>query len=61
MGTGGEVRGKTKIQTYIKYKERCESWPGSHAPDPDGKKYCYKCMEWDDRREEWVLPYFWHK
>jgi len=61
MGTGGKVRGGTKIETYLRYVEKCESWPGSHDPDPEYKKHCYKSMEWDDETEEWVLSYFWHK
>jgi len=32
-GYWGEVRGSTKIETYLAYVEQCEGWPGtSSAP-----------------------------
>lgn len=60
-GTWGEVRGQTKIETYLRYVDRCEGWPGSHYPTPTGKKWCYKQMQWDDKGEEWVLSFRFHK
>jgi hypothetical protein len=63
-GESGEVRGKTKIETYVKYVEYCESWAGgagcTQCPESSYKKVCYKEMQWDPAREEWVLQYHLH-
>ena len=48
-GYGGEVRGKAKIETYLRYVEKCEEWDLSHSPEPT--------MVWDDKRKEWVLEF----
>lgn len=60
-GMWGEVRGRTKIETYLKYVEDCEGkeeW--SKDPDPAGKKYCYRQMERDEDTGEWVLEFHLH-
>ena len=60
-GYWGEVRGSTKIETYLAYVEQCEGWPGTHDPDPSGKKWCYRQMERDPQTGEWTLRYRAHK
>jgi hypothetical protein len=56
-GYNGEVRGGTKIETYLKYIQRCESWELDHNPEPKNKKYCKRQMEWDPERKHWVLKF----
>jgi len=60
-GTSGTVRGKSKIETYVKYAEIAESdmW-GERVPDPHDKKGCKKEMTWDPQTGEWVLHYHLH-
>jgi len=53
----GEVRGSSKIETYIKYLEVSESWDLTRHPDPKCKKFCKKQMEWDPVKKEWILKY----
>ncbi len=57
-GFNGEVRGKSKIDVYLEYKDLTENdmmkW---RIPDPKYKKHCKKMMEWDSETEEWVLLY----
>jgi hypothetical protein len=67
-GTYGDVRGKSKIETYQNYLEVCRNWPGggenfddfSQDPDARHKKVCYSEMVWDPDRKEWVLNYHLH-
>ncbi len=56
-GYGGTVKGKSKIETYLRYKEKCEEWDLDRHPDPKCKKFCKKSMIWDDARKEWVLEF----
>ena len=56
-GMSGSVRGKSKIETYLKYKEIAEN---HILPDPFprlNKKVCKAAMVWDPRTEEWVLHF----
>ena len=61
-GTYGEIRGKSKIETYLKYEELTsgfyEDW--SHWPNPKNKKGCKKQMVEDPDTGEWVLQYHMH-
>jgi hypothetical protein len=51
-GTYGQVRGKTKVESYENYLEICRTWLGggdnfddfSQNPDARHKKVCYKEM-----------------
>jgi hypothetical protein len=56
-GYNGEVRGSTKIETYLKYVERCEDWELEHKPEPKHKKLCKRLMVWDQTHEQWVLKF----
>jgi hypothetical protein len=56
-GYRGEVRGSSKIKTYLNYLKKCESWELTRIPDPKCKKYCKKQMMWDAEKREWVLRY----
>jgi hypothetical protein len=56
-GYRGEVRGKSKADTYLRYLEECERWDLSRYPDPKCKKSCKKQMVWDDTQKEWVLKF----
>ena len=53
----GEVRGNSKVETYIKYLKVSESWDLARYPDPKYKKFCKKQMEWDRVKREWILQY----
>lgn len=62
-GTSGEIRGNSKIDVYLEYKELTESWCDtflSRDPDPQYKKYCKKSMVWDPDTGAWVLYYHLH-
>lgn len=59
-GTSGEIRGKSKIDVYLKYQEETEEWDGSCNPDPNYKKFCKEQMVLDPETEEWVLYYHLH-
>jgi len=60
-GVADQVRGSSKIETYIKYKELVEdSIMESKNPDPLYKKECKRRMIWDSETEEWVLYYHLH-
>jgi len=60
-GMYGEVRGATKVKTYLCYQDETERHPdGSWYPDPSRKKACKRQMEKDPVTGEWVLPYHWH-
>jgi hypothetical protein len=56
-GYSGEVRGSTKIETYLRYVEKCEEWELDHSPEPKNKKFCKKSMIWDQSKAEWVLEF----
>jgi hypothetical protein len=56
-GYGGEVRGSTKIETYLRYVEKCEEWDLDHSPEPKNKKFCKRWMTWDEARKEWILEF----
>lgn len=60
-GMWGEVRGATKIETYLKYVEECEGWPLAHNPDPKYKKWCKRQMERDPETREFVLKFRFEK
>ena len=60
-GMNGEIRGRSKIDVYLEYKDLAENGPMEwHIPDPKYKKYCKEVMEWDPETEEWVLAYHLH-
>ncbi len=61
-GARGEIRGKSKIEVYLEYKELCEDSPlDGKDPDPSSKKFCKSLMEQDPETEEWVLQYHLYK
>lgn len=62
-GLSGQIRGKSKIETYLKYKEQVEQWEGlfeDQQPDPKFKKHCKSLMFQDSSTGEWVLNYHLH-
>jgi hypothetical protein len=62
-GTSGEIRGKSKIETYLKYTEMVDNHKdilGDAHPDPKYKKICKKLMLQDQHTGEWVLQYHLH-
>ena len=62
-GISGEVRGNSKINTYIKYEDLVReigSDLSDRDPDPKYKKHCKKLMELDPETGEWVLYYHLH-
>jgi hypothetical protein len=62
-GTRGEVRGKSKIETYLNYVEETEPLEDLFTdmyPDPRYKKLCKSYMVWDPDAGEWVLSYHLH-
>ena len=58
----GEIRGKSKIEVYLKYVDEIKKWDGfnEHFPDAKRKKVCKNLMEQDPDSEEWVLRYRFH-
>jgi hypothetical protein len=59
----GEIRGESKIETYLKYVDEIKKWGGTfneHFPDAKYKKVCKNLMEQDPKSEEWVLRYRFH-
>jgi hypothetical protein len=60
-GFWSEVRGDTKVETYLKYVDKCEGTPFSPHPHPRYKKSCYREMERDPETREWVLRYRFEK
>ncbi len=63
-GIRDEVRGPTKIATWLKYYktirprilaqwDMTESFPGT-------KKQAYQDMVWDEEAREWILKYHFH-
>jgi hypothetical protein len=52
-GTFGEVRDKSKIEVYLKYKEIAEDdmFP-TRIPDLKNKKHCQKEIVWEVRSDQ---------
>ena len=62
-GANGEIRAQSKIETYLKYVEKIESWGDTfqdHYPDPRYKSLCKRLMVQDPDSGEWVLHYHLH-
>lgn len=62
-GMINEVRGSSKIETYLKYAELVDGYGEtfqSHNPDPKYKKRCKSLMKQDSETGEWVLRYRLH-
>lgn len=61
-GMGGEVRGKTKIATWLEYRRMVKRVGLGLAVDfPRRKRDAYEEMKWDEVAEEWVLRYHFGK
>lgn len=59
----GEVRGKTKIEAYLKYLDLLEGAGDvfeSYSPNPHNKKGCKEAMVRDPETREWVLHFHLH-
>ena len=62
-GMHDEMRGSSKIKTYLKYAELVEEFGDTfqdHEPNPNNKKLCKKLMVQDPYTGEWVLPFRLH-
>jgi len=62
-GISGEVRGKSKIEVYLKYEEKIQEIGEMFQeidPYPRNKKQCKKQMIWDPEAGKWVLYYHLH-
>lgn len=60
-GAFGEVRGRSKIEAYLKYAELADGGVfGTRLPDPEHKKECKRSMVQDPDTGEWVLHYRLH-
>lgn len=62
-GLSGEIKGKSKIEVYLEYKEKTEQWEGLFQemnPDPSYKKLCKSLMVQDPSTGEWILHYHLH-
>jgi len=60
-GARGEIRDKSKIDTYLQYLELVEGWEDyDWNPDPKYKKACKSQMVQDPATGEWVLYYHMH-
>jgi hypothetical protein len=62
-GFSGEVRGKSKIETYLNYVkaiEHCGGTFNSHYPDGKKKKLCKSLMEQDSESGDWILRCHFH-
>lgn len=62
-GTRGQVRGKSKIETYLAYVDLVEANAETFLdrnPDPAFKKFCKHEMVQDVETGEWVLHYHLH-
>jgi hypothetical protein len=57
---GGEIRGRTKVSTWLKFlRERrriLNRWD-LQEDSPIRKRFAYKEMQRDTTTGEWVLPY----
>lgn len=63
-GMHGYIRGKTKLETWLKFKKMFLRDPephGLHLDTPVGKKDAFRNMEWDEKTKEWVLFYHFGK
>lgn len=66
-GTGGTVRGKTKIECYLKFRksvnrQKIEDSTGLYMDAGTGTKAeLYKQMKKDAKTDEWVLYYHFGK
>jgi len=58
-GLTDEVRGRSKIETYLKYVERAEGFEDNN-PDPKYKKVCKRQMIQDPDNGDWVLRFHLH-
>ena len=62
-GVSGEVRGKSKIETYLKYVvlvDEQQSFFEEQSPNPKHKKVCKAAMVQDPDTGEWILRYHLH-
>ena len=60
-GSIGEVRGRSKIETYLEYESLIEKGSeGSWDPRPAAKKECKRQMRKDPDTGEWILAYRFH-
>jgi len=62
-GLTDAVRGRSKIETYLKYVERLEGFGETFQerdPDPRYKKVCKREMVQDPITGDWVLRYHLH-
>ena len=62
-GTTGEVRGKSKIEAYLRYVEIIDAHGETFLtqyPKPHNKKGCKREMVQDPETGEWVLYYRLH-
>ena len=58
-----DVRGRSKIEAYLKYVEIVEDFSGTfegHHPNPKNKKRCKELMIQDPTTGEWVLRFHLH-
>ena len=66
-GMGGEIRGKTKLETYKRFRaevnrKEIEAATGLYMDAGIGEKQdLYKSMRKDDKTGEWVLYYHFGK
>jgi hypothetical protein len=63
-GIRDEVRGPTKIATWLKYHRRIRPailarWDMTEY-HPGTKKQAFRDMEWDEKAQEWILRYYFH-
>ena len=62
-GFTDQVRGLSKIETYLKYAELVDGYGEtfqSHNLDPKNKKLCKSLMNQDSATGEWVLSFHLH-
>jgi len=62
-GLSGEVRGRSKGETYAKYLEEvlaAQEVFGDIKPDANYKKWCKSRMKQDLETGEWVLSFHFH-
>jgi len=63
-GIRDEVRGTTKLATWLKYKRSIRPrilarWEITEY-SPGTKKQAFRDMTWDEKTREWVLGYYFH-
>jgi len=61
-GMSGQIRGKSKIEVYLKYVEEAERCAGvfEDVYPPKNKRACKSLMVQDQETGEWILRYRWH-